>query len=446
MKAAILATSAALLLAVPSSAGLYQPPPGDCCPQWSPHATQIVFATSRAGNGTSVGVVSSTTGKEQLVPGIPYGTRSPDWNHVAYVTFAGGNAHLNVANVDGSGAHVVATVFGDRDWAWSPDSTRLTYVAPGGSLGVVRADGTGRVTVDAGDTAMPAWSPDAKRIAYVTAGRLKVVDATGGNGLDVARGTFREPQWSPDAMRLSVVDGTSLRVIRIGGPSKAYPIGTGLVNIAWLPDGSGLLYLDHLDHITRLDLASGKRRILATGAQAVLSPDGTRLAFGDGGECRDRQGVYVVRIDGTGLRRLTNDCRIVGTPGPDTLHGSFSQVVLGLAGDDTLYADDTYYFFDGDTLYGGPGNDHLIGGFGQDILNGGPGDDVITGGGSADTIVGGPGRDRIAGGGGGDTIYAKDGQRDVVDCGNNGYGKRGRDTVYADRIDVISHCEIVHRS
>jgi Ca2+-binding RTX toxin-like protein len=96
---------------------------------------------------------------------------------------------------------------------------------------------------------------------------------------------------------------------------------------------------------------------------------------------------------------------------------------------------------------GGPGNDRLVSGFGRDTLYGGPGADTITGGGSVDTIVGGPGRDNIRAGGGGDVIRARDGDRDVIACGKNGYGKAGRDTVFADRIDsVASDCEIVHRS
>jgi hypothetical protein len=34
----------------------------------------------------------------------------------------------------------------------------------------------------------------------------------------------------------------------------------------------------------------------------------------------------------------------------------------------------------------------------------------------------------------------------VTTCGPNSYGKAGRDTVYADRIDkVAADCEIVHR-
>jgi Ca2+-binding RTX toxin-like protein len=89
------------------------------------------------------------------------------------------------------------------------------------------------------------------------------------------------------------------------------------------------------------------------------------------GVARTGAGIYVANADGTAIRRLSNDCRVVGTAGPDALHGSFSQIVLGLGGSDRLYADDPGTFFEGDTLNGGPGNDALIGGYARDTLIGG---------------------------------------------------------------------------
>jgi Tol biopolymer transport system component len=453
MKRAVLpAAFVVLLLAGSSPAGNYSPPPGDCCPQWSPGGTQIVFEGSR-GLGFSVGVVSSTAlGKETFIPGIPTGVRSPDWKHVAYISYPAGDWWLTVARVDGSDERRLAKATAGFDWA--PDSNRLAFGAADGTLGVVGIDGSGLKTIAAKPAGSPAWSPDNVHIAYVRNNSIHVVNADGSGDIDVTvGGTYGadQPVWSPDGKRLAYwrSDGTavSLAVTRIGGPTVWYPIVGAVTNgaIVWAPDGRTVLGYGSAG-LVAIDLRTGRSRTLTGIDNAVFSPGGGRIAYTAGGECRDRVGIYVADADGTDRRRLTNSCRIIGTNGPDVLHGDFSQVVLGLGGDDTLYADDTYYYFDGDTLYGGPGNDHLIGGFGQDILDGGPGNDTITGGGSADIITGGPGHDRLYGGGGGDTIYAKDGQRDFIDCGKNGYGKAGRDTVYADTIDVISHCEIVHRS
>jgi Ca2+-binding RTX toxin-like protein len=118
-----------------------------------------------------------------------------------------------------------------------------------------------------------------------------------------------------------------------------------------------------------------------------------------------------------------------------------------------------------DRLFGGPGDDHLeglagpdllVGGRGNDTLQGdvplvgdkisrdrlwgGPGDDTLRGGDGNDRIHGGRGQDTIAAQGGDDRIFARDGERDVIDCGP------GSDRVRADMKDVVdTSCEQVHR-
>jgi hypothetical protein len=51
----------------------------------------------------------------------------------------------------------------------------------------------------------------------------------------------------------------------------------------------------------------------------------------------------------------------------------------------------------------------------------------------------GPGNDRISGGPGDDRTEARDGFRDVIDCGP------GRDGAEVDRLDVLRDCERVLR-
>src|SRR4051812_33224860 len=87
------------------------------------------------------------------------------------------------------------------------------------------------------------------------------------------------------------------------------------------------------------------------------------------------------------------------------------------------------------------GNDKLTGTAKNDTLNGRRGNDVLRGLGGHDLLIGGPGRDALWGGGGEDTLQARDGARDVLDCGS------GRDVVHADKVDVVArNCEVVHRS
>jgi hypothetical protein len=77
---------------------------------------------------------------------------------------------------------------------------------------------------------------------------------------------------------------------------------------------------------------------------------------------------------------------------------------------------------------------------GVDRMRGGPGSELLCGLGGNDVLSGGAGRDRLFGHGGHDRIDSRDAERDVVGCGP------GRDTVQADRVDVVGNdCEQVTR-
>ena len=109
----------------------------------------------------------------------------------------------------------------------------------------------------------------------------------------------------------------------------------------WLPSGRELA-LGLSEGVLVVDISTGRtRRLLPFGvSQLVPSPDGARLAFVAFGECGVREGVYVARADGTGSRRITNGCRILGTSGNDTLRGTeVADVLVGLGGNDRLFAE-----------------------------------------------------------------------------------------------------------
>lgn len=216
-------------------------------------------------------------------------------------------------------------------------------------------------------------------------------------------------------------------------------------NFEWAPDSRRMAVVVGSD-LTVLDTATGASKLFARGGyDPAWSPDGKQLAFAAGGVCRDRTGIYRAQVVAAPiLERLTNDCHIYGTPGPDVLQGTdLTDVIVGFGADDRLTS------VGGDTLEGDDGNDLLIGSESRDILDGGRGNDVLRGGASADTLTGGPGRDTLNGGGGADAIYGRDGARDFVSCGTNAASTTApseTDIAYVDRLDVVSKdCEYVYR-
>ncbi|HET7574840.1 MAG TPA: calcium-binding protein [Solirubrobacterales bacterium] len=121
----------------------------------------------------------------------------------------------------------------------------------------------------------------------------------------------------------------------------------------------------------------------------------------------------VVRCDG---RRA----KIVGTDGPDVIHGTPERdVIAGGLGDDVIYGS-----LGNDLICGGPGSDQIHGGRGNDEVDGGVGDeDQVNGDLGDDKILGGMGaRDEVAGDLGIDVVNGGPGDEDLVH-GDYGYDR-----------------------
>lgn len=108
-------------------------------------------------------------------PGIP----APDGLRLVYSANPVGAAQLIIANADGSGQVVVPAPASDLPLGvrprWSPDSQRIAFATltlspPGGTIYVVKADGTDlrRIASYAGTFDDLAWSDDARQLFYTS--------------------------------------------------------------------------------------------------------------------------------------------------------------------------------------------------------------------------------------------------------------------------------------
>lgn len=216
-------------------------------------------------------------------------------------------------------------------------------VAIGGSIEVLRSINSKTATQPGGDG----------RIVFVAPGNCRPVNrlfTMAPDGTDikrlVARPNAEYPHWSPDGSKVAFDDGSVVcyRDWR-GLPGHIYTVnadGSDLTQVTsgegveltpdWSPDGAHLVITaiepGQPPGIAIVDLATGTIRPLTANPYAghldkepAYAPDGSRIVFVregsviEGRHTYDRSALFVVNVDGTGLRRLTPWRRAhVGTP------------------------------------------------------------------------------------------------------------------------------------
>ena len=208
-----------------------------------------------------------------------------------YLRPLGGNAppygRLFLSAANGAGARDItpAGIVDVQGAAWSRDGRRIAIsaIAAGDhdpEIFVVAADGTGlrRLTNNHLSDRQPTWSPDGRRLAFASA---------------------RTGLFQIYAMR---ADGSRQRRLSHQAEDCETP--------AWSPSGRWIVFSCQLGYWKLVRMrpdGSGERRLLPgyplTETSPTWSPDGS-IVFSRGAQSARGRGVFSVRADGTGLRRL----------------------------------------------------------------------------------------------------------------------------------------------
>ena len=210
---------------------------------------------------------------------------------------------------------------GIEEWpAWSPDGSRLAYVAEVGGIRqlFLRTLSNGaerKLSRERKDDIQPAWSPDGKRLAFVRAktsgGKLEPNDINGwyqdgGDIWTVELGTGRETKLVDDAFGPSYSPKTG---------QLAFDAGWAGARRIWMADSTG--------RNPRQITSDSSEAVVHTGAR--WSPDGSRLAFRRVENINSD--IVAVDVASQALTRVTHDNAIDMDPvwAPDARHIYFTS-------------------------------------------------------------------------------------------------------------------------
>jgi Tol biopolymer transport system component len=162
-------------------------------------------------------------------------------------------------------------------------------------------------------------------------GRRKLVDDT----------TGADPVWSPDGSKIAFHRGADVFVMNADGSGETKLTdgqATG-EQLAWSPDGSQIAFAGRENYVHDIYVAkvdgSGLRQLTEPPRDYVeilwigidWSPDGSQIAFVAvaGANVLDTD-IHVVNVDGSGQRKLTDIHRAIGYPSwsPDGSQIAFS--------------------------------------------------------------------------------------------------------------------------
>jgi len=317
-------------------------------PSLSPDGGSFVYASNAKGSwdiyvqrvgGRNPVLVAGDPARDELWPAF-----SPDGKQLAF-SQGGGTGGIFIVGATGESVRRV-TEFGSNP-AWSPDGQRLVFCSEEvksayntftlSTLWTVDVNGGAPAVLEtrAQSVLQPAWSPSGGRIAFWVNHQgqrdLATIPAAGGQHVLITDDAAVDwaPVWSPDGRFLYFASdrGGSMGIWRIAVDEASgratgvpEPIAAGVDVAMDLPhlsaDGNALVFRSQIQSVNPAAIAfdpvterAGAVTLLQRRTGMLMpidvSPDGRWLALNNIFE--RQQDIFVMRPDGTGLSRLSDD-------------------------------------------------------------------------------------------------------------------------------------------
>ena len=158
-------------------------------------------------------------------------------------------------------------------------------------------------------------------------------------------------------------------------------------------------------------LVAGVGLAMSPAANAAVTStfnSGVLSVFGDS----SANSITISRTAGGSI--LVNGGSVVVVGGTPTVANTTHIRIFGVAGGDTIGLNEANGALPAARLYGGDGNDVLIGGSGVDQLYGQSGNDTLLGKGGNDLLFGATGNDTLTGGVGNDQVFGQGGNDQMI--------------------------------
>jgi TolB protein len=255
---------------------------------------------------------------------------------IAYVTKAGKNFSLRIADADGEGGQAALNSMEPIiSPAWSPDGRELAYVSFESQKAVVYVQDTSSGKRRAlanfrGSNSAPAWSPDGQTLAVTLSrdggSQLYLIGRNGDNvrRLTQSIGIDTEPAFSPDGRFVYFVSdrGGSPQIYRTavtgGNAERITFAGSYNISPTISPDGRSLAYIARQGNVFRLhvqDLSGGAPQPLGDtidDESPSFAPNGRLIIYASRAQGRDV--LMTTTLDGRIRARLVSTAIDVREP------------------------------------------------------------------------------------------------------------------------------------